>query len=357
MWWFCKKPKVNIEALGVIPDPRSKVEKERDYKAEEIVRFVPFVWKEKPESEWHRYPIFHQDRSSSCLANTVAKVLGIENYLEENKFVHYSPRDIYTRRKNFPSKGMWFKDGFEIGYKFGASLEQLMPSMNKNENEMNKSDDRKSIDEQMALAGKGGNYLWIPINIDAIASIIEPLGKGVGLGVRFGPKEWSREVPKILGTETPYHHAITATNAILYKGKKALVIEDSWDSETGKEGRRIVTEDWFKARRISAALYFTALKNTWRDSDIKLIKPKYNFKQDLIWGSRSLEVEKLQEILQYEELFPQNTITTGYYGNISAKSILEFQKKYKVASLEELEKLQGRRVGPKTRSKLNQLYS
>ena len=357
MFWFHKKPKVNLETLGVIPDPRPESEKECDYKEEEIAKFVPFEWREIPESQWRKYPIFDQDGSSSCVANAVAKALGIENYLEEKKFVHYSSRDIYSRRKNFPSPGMWFQDAFHIGYKHGASLEQLMPSMGKDETEMNKSDDRKTIDEQMALAGKGGNYLWVPINIDAIAGIIEPSGKGVVLGVKFGPNEWNREVPQILGSHPPYHHGICATNATLYQSQKAIVIEDSWGPNTGIQGRRIVCEEWFKARRIFVALNFKFLNNTWRDTEIILPRPRHEFKLDLVYGSQTLEVEILQEILKYEELFPQNAITTGFYGNITAKAVYDFQVKYGIGTPGEIEFLKGRNVGSKTRKKLNSLYA
>lgn len=354
--WFKKKPKVNIENLGIIPDPRSIEEQELDFKAGEIMEFAPLVWKERSEKDWRKYPIFDQDQSSSCLANATAKSLGIENYIEEGKFVHFSPRDIYTRRKNFPNKGMYFKDAMEIGYKYGATLEQLMPSMKKSEEEMNKSNDRKTIDKQIALIGKGGNYFWIPRNIDSIASIIESEKKGIILGVKFGPKEWDRKIPKILGVYAPYGHGVCATNAILYKGKKALVIEDSFGINSGIKGRRIVTEDWFKAGRIIGALYFQKLDNNWRDKE-KPSPVKYEFKKDLVWGSQTLDVEALQEILQLEELFPVNVITTGWYLPITAKAVYKFQKKYKVGTPEEIEILKGKRVGPKTRKALNDLYA
>jgi len=358
MFWFKKGPKVNLEALGVIPDPRPQGEKVRDFQAEEIAMFAPFEWKEKPESRWRKYPIFDQDGSSSCLANATAKVLGIENVLEEGKFVFYSPRDIYSRRKNFPSQGMWFQDAMDIAYRYGATLEQLMPSMGKNEELMNESDDRKTIDQQIALVGKAGNYLWVPVDIDKIASIIEPMGRGIVLGVRFGPNEWGREIPVILCSQTPYHHGIAATNAFLYNSKKAILIEDSWGINSGIQGRRIVTEEWFAAGRISAALQFTELKNTWRDTETVLPVPKYEFKKDLFFGmDRDIDVEKLQIILQYEELFPQNAISSGIYGPITARGIYQLQTKYQVASPEEIEALQGKRVGPKTREFLNRKYA
>jgi len=357
MFWFRKKLKVNLEALGVIPDPRPLEEKRLDYKAEEVFEFAPFEWKEKPESEWRKYPIFDQDGSSSCLANATCKALGIENVLEEGKFVLYSPRDIYTRRKNSPSPGMWFQDALDIGYRFGATLEQLMPSMGKPEAEMNKSDDRKSIDIQMALVGKAGSYFVKKVDIDQIASIIEPEGKGVILGVKFGPGEWDREVPLILSDNAPYYHGIVGTNASLYKCKRAIIIDDSWGPDSGIKGQRIVTEEWFTSGRVFWSGYFEALKNTWRDTPVVLPVPKFRFEKDLRYGMFNYDVERLQEVLKYEELFPQNGITTGYYGSITAKGVYNYQKKYLIATLEEIEALKGMIVGPKTRQHLNSKFA
>jgi len=356
MFWIFKRHKPNLKRLGLIPDPRPPEEKERDYVAEEVFAFPKVDWREKSPDEWRKYPIFNQDGSSSCAAQTIAKVLGIENVLEEGKFVFYSARDIYTRRKNFPSEGMYYQNAMEIGYKYGATLEQLMPSQGLSESEMNRSDDRKSIDEQIALVGKGGNYFRVAVDIDKIAAINQPEGKAVAIGVKFGPGEWNSKVPQIKGSYTPYYHAVTVTDFLLWKGKKAVLIEDSWGPDTGFEGRRIVTEDWFKAKRITSAWAYKKLENTWRDKE----KPSgfhHKFERNLSYGMWNKEVEYLQEALRYLGFFPTNAITSGYYGAITASAVLAFQKKHKVASKKELEKLGGKVFGPKTREKLNELLA
>ena len=234
-----------------------------------------------------------------------------------------------------------------------------MPSVNKDEREMNISSDRKTIDEQIALVGKGGNYLSLPFDIDKAAQIVEPDGKGLVLGVRFGPGEWNREVPIVKDLKPCSGHAVTITNATMYKGKKALVIEDSWGIDSGIQGRRIVTQDWFDKGRVIGLLYFQFLKNTWRDEGLPAPVPdlKHDFKINLSYGLTSLEVIWLQRILKHEELFPQNVDCTGFYGNITAKAVLSFQLKYKVDNEQHLNYLNGRNVGPKTRGKLNELYA
>ena len=358
MFWFFKKHKPNLKELGLVPDPRSPLEQERDFVAEEVFSFPKIDWRAKDQNEWPEYPIFDQDGSSSCAAQTIAKVLGIENVLEEGKFVFYSARDIYTRRKNFPDKGMYYQNAMEIGYKYGATLEQLMPSQKLGEDQMNFSGDRRTIDEQVALVGKGGNYFRVPIDIDRIASIISshPLRKPVAIGIRFGSGEWNREVPILKGTVTPYYHAITAIDFLLWKGKKALLIDDSWGTRTGFEGKRIVTEDWFKAKRITNAWAFKKLENTWRE-DEKPAGFSHKFEKDLWYGMWNKEVEFLQEALRFLELFPTNAVTSGYYGTITANAVQTFQERYRVASLQQIRKLEGRQVGPLTRKVLNKLFA
>ena len=343
---------------GALDDPRTLEEKERDFRVEEIMAMGQVEWREKKEEEWRKFPIFDQAQSGSCVAQSLAKVLGIENWLEEGKFVHKSARDIYTRRKNAPEEGMWFQNAFEIGYKHGATIEQLMPSQKMNEVQMNISSDRKTIDEQIALVGKGGNYFWIPLNIDRIASIIEPHGKGVVIGARFTMNEWNRPVPVILGTEMPLHHAVVAHTATLYKGKKALVVDESWGSlSTTFNGRRIITEDWFTTPgRITAALHYLPLKNTWRDTQEVCPRPKYQWNKEMLFGQRNLDIEALQKALMFEELFPQLQITTGFYGNVTARAVRDFNIKYNIIPTTDIE-IQGRRVGLSTRTRLNELFT
>ena len=339
--------KINFEDLGVIRDPRSREEKEGDYLAEEITfSFPPIEWNEKSESEWRKFPIFHQNGSSSCVGQAIAKALGIENFIEEGKFVHFSARDIYTKRSNYPGKGMFFQNGMNIGHKIGATFEQLMPSQALNEGLMNDSSDRTPLTEIAAKIGRGGNYVVLPFDIDAVASVIEHQEKGVVIGVRFGPNEWDRDVPQVLGDNRNYGHLICATNAILYEGKKALVIEDSWGKTKGINGRKILTQDWFDANKITYAGYFKPLNND--GLPVTQLKPQHIFRVDLSYGMRSNpEVVKLQEVLAYFKFFPSNVDFTGNFYSITLKAVKLYQESRGITPTRGL-------VGPLTRAKLNE---
>jgi len=313
---------------GLLLDPRSLVEKEKDYKAEEVVCFAPVEWKEKPQNEWRKFEIFNQNGAGSCVANAVSKVLGIENYLEENKFVRLSARDIYSRRANKPNVGMWFQDACEIAKNYGATLEQLMPSEGTNEQQANDNSDRKPSFELIAKIYKAKNYFVLPFDIDKIASIIST-GKGVLLGFSFYIDEWDRPMPVILKDNPPYFHALTGVDYFLYNGVKAILIEDSWGRSRGIDGQRIITEDWFQKRCIGA-YYFEDLSNL-EILNSQLEKPQYEFKNDLIFGTRNYDVAQPQRCLGYLKdengyLFPLATPPTAYFGHITQNAVKRYQK-------------------------------
>jgi hypothetical protein len=80
----------------------------------------------------------------------------------------------------------------------------------------------------------------------------------------------------------------------------------------------------------------------------ELQQVKEEFRAYLREGVQSGEVERLQQLLAKDrDLYPEGLVT-GYYGPMTAKAVARFQKKYGIDSVGV--------VGPKTRSKLNELY-
>lgn len=349
---------------GALEDVREPEEKEKDYLFEEIVATAnPVNWTEKVQGSWRKFPIFNQDGSGSCVAQTVAKLLGVMYWIKNNDYVHFSAAHIYQRRKNKPSSGMWGIDALNIARK-GVTLEELVPSQDMNDMTM----DNIQIPQYKKDVGKvfkTGNYLILPTGeIDKIASVIETTGKAVMVWFFFKYDEWT-DYPKILHTNLPrsgsgiVRHSVTAVDYTIYAGEKALIIEDSWGKFAGLNGQRVITESFFKERNFFAAypMNFDFEDQTQQLPQPDLNKPKHNFSDVLTFGMRNDDVVSLQDILKYEGVFPKNVRSTGYYGSITAKGVFDFQVKHKVASMTELNSLKGRRVGSKTIAKLNQLYN
>lgn len=149
-------------------------------------------------------------------------------------------------------------------------------------------------------------------------------------------------------------HSVAAVDYTLYNGKKALIIEDSWGLDSGIEGQRVITEDFFNARCWFAAHF---MNFAFEDQTADPQKPHYVFNRDLefsptvAYGDK--DVIALQDILKYEGLFPKNIESTGYFGSITRDAVGDFQVKHGVVAPGG----EGYgRVGPRTRAKLNELY-
>lgn len=362
--WLLKNKSKPAFVSGANLDTRPEIEREKDYTFEETVSIpMPAEWSEKPQELWRKFPIYNQNGSGSCVANSLGKLMGILYWLTNNRYVHFSPLHIYKRRSNKPNGGMIGTDAFDIARK-GVTLEELVPSENMTDAEM----DAVEIPEYKEKVGevfKIGNYTSFQTvgDIELIASTIQRTGKGVMVWFFFNTNEWT-DVPEVKDRtltkeNAPARHSVVAVDTTMYKGKKALIIEDSWGTSYGKAGQRVITEDFFRARNFFCAYPINFVFES-ADEEQGSFRPKYRFTRDLYFSPiptpSDPDVIMLQKILQYEGLFPKNIDATGYYGAITAKSVLAWQMKHAVASGAELQELGGKKVGPKTRDALNALY-
>lgn len=341
---------------GAVIDTRPEDKKQKDFLQKEVVAAAaPVNWVEKPQASWRKFPIFNQDGSGSCVMQTQCKELGILRFLKDGVYVHFSAADGYQRRINRPESGMGAIDARSIAAN-GITLEVLAPSQNMSDAQM----DAVVVEPYKHQVGdvfKVPNYLAITeLDIDAVASTIQTTGKGVMVWFYFKIDEWTEHpVVKYPGLQLTagdtLRHSVCAVDFTLVNGKKCLIIEDSWGTSFGMAGQRIIDEDFFKARN----WYRSYLVNFKFDEAI-VPKPFHVFTDVLEFGQTNDHIKSLQDILKYEGMFPLNGASTGYYGAITAKGVLQWQKKHNVAPPSELDPLQGKRVGPKTITALNMIY-
>lgn len=347
------------KGTGANIDTRSDQEKGKDYLFKEVVACAnPVNWVEKKPNEWRSFPIYDQDGSGSCVAQTLAKLLGVMYWLKNKVYVHFSATHIYQRRSNKPEGGMNGVNAFEIARK-GVTLEELAPSQKMTDEQM----DNMEIAEYKERVGeifRIPNYLQPPIqDIDTVASIIQTTGKAVMVWFYFKIDEWT-DTPVVkyadldLRGSFSLRHSVSAVDFCLVNGKKSLIIEDSWGSSYGLRGQRVINEDFYKARN-----FFVAYPMNFAFDTETTNKPCYRFNKVMGMGYEAndpVDVKALQDVLKYEGLFPTNIDSTGYYGSITTKGVAAFQEKYQVADKLELIAVAGKRVGDKTLAKLNELY-
>jgi len=116
---------------GALLDPRSDEEKAKDYKHEVLfpASATPVVWEEK--KEWKFYDKRNQKSSLSGMAQSGAKMLGIEN-----NFVCISAKPVYQSRTN-KGGGMYQKECLSGLCKALSCTEQQLPSQNMGESDIN----------------------------------------------------------------------------------------------------------------------------------------------------------------------------------------------------------------------------
>lgn len=375
--FFRKQP-----GTGANIDTRSEEEKSKDYHfAELVTSAAPVVWTTKPPAQWRKFPIYNQNGSGSCVAQTMAKLMGILYFLKNGVYVHFSATHIYQRRSNKPSGGMSGIEVFKIAQQ-GVTLEELSPSQGMTDDQMTNA----KIDDYKVKVGeifKIGNYIVLPLkDIETVASVIEQTGKGVMIWTYWKNDEWT-EIPSIkypgLSEYEPGvgRHSTAVVDYTLYEGEKAIIIDDSWGTSYGKAGQRVIKESFFKERNFFAAypMNFAFDDQTQPSPQPQPTpgKPKYTFTQPLVfipWDNannqptntishenQKSDVKALQDILKYEGFFPVNVDSTGYYGSVTAGAVLEWQLKYSVDDVATLNSLMGRNFGPKSMIKMNSLYS
>ncbi len=295
----------NKEYKGALEDPRSEEAIAKDYNYDDLAHGeIKLNWKEYDEDTIKTYPIQNQDGSLSCVAQATAKILAMHEVKEGRSYKRLCPKFIYLERFNSDG-GMWFNNALEIAVKHGSCEEHLMPCDNKGESFMN---EKTKTSEQIENAQnyKAKAYFSIPINIDKIAEVLES-GYGVLMGFRFDHNEWTDVPKRVEGTKMACHHGVAIVDYVMYKGEKALIMEDSWGPGHGKGGRRIITESFLMEKgRCSFAGYVTSLDEV-----------KYIFKDTLRMGSRGLAVKMLQKKL--------NISADGIFGLKTKTAVKHFQ--------------------------------
>ncbi len=330
----------DLQSPGALIDTRTEEEKEKDYKFGEIVSAVePVIWVEKTQDKWRKFPIFNQNGSGSCVAQTLRKLYGVYLWLNTGVWVDISASHIYQRRINKPQGGMGGTDVFTIGQK-GTTLNSFAPSDFMSDSQMDNVQ-VKPFMEKIGEVFKLGNYIVVsPTDIDTVASIIQATGKAVMVWFYFKNDEWINtptvKYPDLnMYASTTARHSVAAVDFCLINGKKCLIIDDSWGLSQALNGQRIITEDFFNARNFFAAHFMNfAFENG------PVAKPQYI----------TSNVVSLQNCLKHYGTFPTNVESTGTLGPITKKAISEFQVK------EGLHPTGTGVVGPLTEVRLKVLY-
>ena len=307
---------------GALLDDRRGLEQLNDIHFDEIVTAAdPVNWRPLDTAKLPDWPVLNQNGAGACVAFTKALMASILYFTRKGIWVLFSPKWIYIARKNYPSAGMYGYDAFDIEATEGLVPEDMVPSQNLTEEQINNYSAEPWEKEVGKALRMSDQKVVLPVkDIDTVASVMQTTGKPVMVWFEFFYDEWTA-TPQAIRANPSLRHSVTfippkssGQNSFgLYNGKKAIVIQDSWglDRQTFN-GKRIIDEDFYKTRN-----FFAAYSMRFKFDEGQRSKPVYD-------GT----IVSLQKCLRYEGCFPTNIDFVESFGPVTKKSLAQFQQKY-----------------------------
>lgn len=323
--WFLnifKPQKEEVFPGAILEENVGSLKNERDVLFQDIVSApAPVDWQPLDLNNLPNWPVLNQDRASSCVAFTMALMATIVFFLRSDVMIVFSGKWLYNWRRNKPGLGMISDDIFNIASTKGMIPEELMPSQNQSEAEINTFDPKPWHLEVGKALKISPRRVIVPVkDIETVASIMQVTKKPIMVWFNFAGIEW-QDIPYVSGYDAPNRHSVTFIPPMLkdqrtvgiINGKKAIVIQDSWGLKaTSLNGKRVITEDFYKSRNLFAAYFM----NFYFDEG----------KGDRPWYDGT--VVSLQKCLQFEGCFPLNVTPVENYGPTTTESVRKFQVKY-----------------------------
>lgn len=361
--------------LGCLDAYRQEHAIAKDYLAAEVgLAKGSFNWQPmsaEDEAEVSAISVYNQQSRNSCVAEAFCKAASWYFYKRYGKWYDFSRAYFYRQRRNKGQAGMFTDDAGKIATEIGFLADMFLQSDNlKNDAAVDTAVVPDFADE-FAKPTVFDKYFWLPVTMDAIAAKAAE-GVAVPITIFADYTEWKREVP--LGSskkpywELPINHKVTVLKPTVYKGKPALYIHDSWGTGQGKNGSRIITEDFFNYNggRVFNPVYLLNAADKYGEAQVPINpnKPKHTFSIDVEWRPEGQwnknnvdEVVWLQKCLDYLGLWDKRYAYTGNYHNVTAKAVLAFQKQQKLQPDAQLESNGGKYCHRLTREALNRLFA
>lgn len=355
--------------FGSIPSPKDY----RDIAFADVV--TPTTLPDKFFVDIVTLPVWSQKKIGACVGHAGAKYKQELDNLDVQKVIPLSARYLYGMCKSLdqvPGEGTYPRLSMKILHDYGCTTEDELPNDTTLDHEtyvLNRNVANFSPYHTTAEKYKIASYA--NVNIGLLDEVKQAIIKGNGMTtlVRVG-QEWYSDAAgvtwdknRILPIKPPVNvisgHQIYVYGYENVDGDTKIHFLNSWSDQWADGGKGWF---WWSQYRNFIVEAYTAvdIPQSLIDQAHNLPNPttfKYNFARQMQYGDNNIDVKNLQMALQIDGEFPKDQSATSYYGNITAGAVLAFQKKYNVASLAELLFLRGRKVGPKTLAKLNELFN
>lgn len=357
---------------GAIPSPRDY----RDVPYSRIIAAAdPTPLPSKHLEPIEKLPVWHQRKIGACVGHAAGIYKVWLDYLETGKFHKLSARFLYALAKcrdGVSGEGTFPSLVAKIVKDHGVATEKTVKNDTTlkheayvyNRKETGIPADAWKEAKQFAIKG----YAFPNVNklTELKRAIIDQ--HGAMLLMRLGDEWYTDEKGKsswddddVVPLRAP-KEVVSGHEVFLYGyedvgNRTKLYIHNSWSVDWAIKGRAWFWYDEYRPY-LNEAITFVDLPNDILDEVNELPaeeKFKHTFLVDLKYGQTSEEVKKLQTALRIDGVYTGPV--TGFYGPLTSAGVLAFWKKYALTSWLENITLAGRNVGPKTRTKLNALFS
>ena len=302
----------------------------------------------------------NQQQSLSCGGQAWSKYAAVQEALFTGTYEERSAKYIYAQT-HAPLGGSTGRDNAQVYSKQGVAKESILLSQPATEAFLVRSEDITTAIRLEAKLARSSAYANVPSTMEAFAQAIAANGGLIGGLNGSNNGTWLTPFPQPPKAGQPlWGHWVFFGKAFRIKNRPHVGFLNSWGPNCGLNGWQWINEDYFNALVNYDGTLSSAVWQGWAhvfNTDTPPGQFNHTFTTDLVVNEQSEEVRALQTALQVEGDFPATIKPTGFYGTVTSAAVLKFQKRYAVAPVSELNAIQGKRVGPKTRKKLNEIFS
>lgn len=323
-----------------------------------------------------KLPVNNQGASGSCGGQADEKLGEVLNAVAKKSFTRMSAKFTYAPIA-YPGGGTTDGDLVRISTRDGWAPEVDTPSYQNaagapevggfapSEAFMEQEDDITIVARQDAIVEQAMSPIYIGTDIESIAQgIRDYYGVRIGI-VGSNNGTWiSAEPTPPTPTEDIWSHFLYAGKARTdpASGVKQIGILNSWGAE-GVGDPAMPGWQWLDASYFGVPLPQSVFQTSIWAATSYLFNASpatelhYSFPNSITFGETGEDVIALQKALQIDGEFPLGVPCTGYYGAITARAVLAFQRKYALDTPQNLVELNGMACHAKTAAKLNALFN
>lgn len=371
-----------IFAFGAIKSP----EDYRYINLEHIAGAAPVTFPDSYHIEYTAVPDVYQRKIGACTAHTPAEVAMHRVQRLGGSLKRYSPRFLYAMSKitdGIPASegdcGTYCVQPFKVAMQYGIATEDTCPNdttlsfdsyiYNRDPDNVGSAvfadADANRIFPGYVQVGKSGNVQLSDLKHGLMSGL-----DGVSLTLPVGAEWWT----KADGTGSWASSDILPIRKMVVEVSGHAITITGWEDESGTGRTKIFFRNHWStawADGDNGWFYFddhSGIIEAWMPSEIpdallaivKSLPARANFTPefttDIEIGAKGTDVQNLQITLKILGAFPFNQSVTSFFGPITAKAVMDFQKEYNVADAATIAAAGGR-VGPLTRTTLNNLMA